>query len=966
MNCPRCGTAHLEPAKKCRRCASTLPRPRCKTCQASVDWGLSYCDRHLPQDAGDDESCPACGVLNDPEADYCARCGSPMAVITRVIETSDGDEHPDPWRVYGVETMLIGRDEELSALEQALNEVEEAASSSVAVITARQGLGKSRLLAEFQRRLEASFSSTAVLRGVCREEVGGAFSVISRMLRTRFYIPDGDSNEMARRRLFEAVDALVPDQASHISRLVGELIGLPFPRDTDENTETDALSPERMERSSFRAIEKLLRADASNNPLLVILDDVHLASGATHRLLRHLIDELDDAPIFFVFGQTDDTERGINTDEVDLHLQLAPLSDTEVRLQVTNTLRLAEDVPETMIDNIVDAALGNPLAVEEILRIFLAEGIVDTRAEPWQIDNARIDEIKLPTTVEETVAARLEGLADAERLALEMAATVGTVFWSELLQCLNRLRRNAEERPDAPWMPSSEDPQQTRVEDVLESLERKDMIRRQPESRLRGQEEFFFKHRLERKALYNGLPARIRQRYHRFIAQWIDREAVDGSDGASEFIASHYARAHCLRRAAEHFLDAGDDAQRHHANRKAIDLYLEALGCLSDADMDLKMRAFHDLGSVHELLGEHRQAMTYYRDMARYAWLLGDRAKGGAALNKVGRAYRGIGSYDEALRHFRRALELFQASQDERGIASTLDDIGMIHWIRGDQDQALEDFTAALEMRRALGNQRSIALSLSHIGSLELRRGDLQKAMTYYREALESRKEINDPQGMASSYNQLGGLCIERGKYEKALPLFARAVDIAKEIGFRSLESAILNNTGEALIALRRRDEARQHLTEAMDIAADIGQQRILFDTLRNLAELAISDADRDLAVERINEALKIAHELDSMTYIAIGELTRAQIHSEYIFDPALKDESIREATEAYERAIELLDETGAGIQLANALSSFGHFLIESDSSEDARPYLDRAARLFDKLKMSTQKVDTQAVLDSL
>lgn len=967
MNCPRCGTAHPEPARKCRRCASPLPRPRCKQCKAAVDWGRYYCDRHQPESAEDDENCPACGVLNHPEADYCAQCGSPMAVITRVIETSDGDKHPDPWRVYGIETALIGRDHELDALQNVLAHAEDSSSSRVALITAKEGLGKSRLVAEFQRRLESSFSSTVVLRGVCRREVGGAFAVISRMLRSRFYIPDGDTTEMARRRLYEAVEALVGDRADHISPLVGELIGLPFPdAATDEET-TGQASRDNLETPSFRAVEHLLRADAAKNPLLIILDDIHLASDATHRLLRHLIDELHDAPILFAFTQTETTDRGLDAAEADLHLQLTPLSDAEVRRQVENILRLAEDVPETMIDDIVESAFGNPLAVEEMLRIFLAEGIVDTRREPWKIDRERIDDVELPSSVEETVAARLDGLNDNERLALEMASCVGSLFWSDLVHCLDRLRRNADDRPENPLL-ADDDSHRARsgVDDVLESLERKDIIRRQSESRLPDQQEFFFKHRLERKALYDSLPARIRQRYHRLIAQWVDRKSIDGSDGIAEFVARHYARARCLRRAASHFLQAGDDARRHHANQKAIELYLEALGCLSDADMDLKMRAFHDVGSVYELLGEHRQALTYFHDMARYAWLLSDSAKGGAALNKIGRAHRGLGNYDASLQHFQRALDLFRGVDDERGVASTLDDIGMIYWVRGEQDQALDYYSAALEMRRALGDKRSIALSLSHVGSLHLSRGELRDAMTYYREALELRKQIDDPRGLASSYNQLGGLCVEREQFQKALPLFEKALDIASEIGFRGLESAIHNNLGEALMGLKQRNKARDHLNLAMEMATEISHRRVLFDVLRNLAELAVSEADRDLAIERIDEALDIARHLDSRSYIAIGELTRAQIHGEYIFDPSLADESAQMATEAYERAIELLDETGVDIQLAHALSNFGEFLVERGLPAKARPHLQRAAEIFSDLQLDTQKAAAKEVLESL
>ena len=958
MQCPRCRTIHTEPAKQCRRCDTNLPQPRCKQCKATVDWGRSWCDRHQPEELRDDEICPACGVENDPEADYCADCGSPMAVITRVVNTSDGDEHPDPWRVYGVETSLIGRDKELADLEDMLKQAEQSSSCRVGFIAARHGLGKSRLLAEFERHLEASFSETAILRGVCRSEVGGAFSVISRMLRSRFYIGEDDDVAVARHRLFQAVDALVDDRGEQVARWVGKLIGL-SPEDDPEET-TGKANPRQMERSSFQALAELLRADARRNPLLLIFDDYHQASDPTRRLLRYLIEHLDDSPVFFVFAvdEADPETLGLPGEVADLQIELAPLSDAEVRRQVEDTLRLADDVPDTLVDHVVDAALGNPMAVEEMLRIFISEGIIDTRREPWQIDVDDIDELDLPTTVEETVAARLDGLTDAERRALEMAACVGTLFWDDLLRCLDRLRRNHQSRPDAPWMEAH---LPEAIDAVVESLERKDMVRRQPESRIGVHVEYVFKHRLEREALYEEISIRTRKRYHRLIAQWLDRET--DMDSAAEFIARHYARAGCLRRAAHYYLRAGNHAQSHYANREAIDLYLEAMSCLTDADLELKMRACHDLGSVYALLGEHGHAETYFKDMARFAWLSGHRAKSGAALNKLGRTLREVGRYDDSLKHFNLALEQFRKADDERGVASTLDDIGKIHWVRGDQQQALEYYRASLQMRRKLDDDRSIALSLSHIGSLKLSVGKIAEASEDLHEALELRKKVGEPRGLAGSYNDFGGLCIQQGQFEEALPAFEKALELAQKVGVRGVECAVRNNIGETLMELKRRDEAREHLEEARRVAHEIGHRRVMFDVERNLAQLAVSEAERELALERIERAIEIARDLDSRSYIAIAEMTRARIHAEYVFDPSLKEESVQEATAAFRRAISLLSETGVDIQLARALSSFGHFLIESGNYEDAVAPLRRATRLFDALDMSDEKQETEQLL---
>ena len=928
----------------------------------SVNWDEEFCKRCVSQRPASMESCPACGSDNHPDADYCSQCGSPMAVITRVVKNREGLEKLDPWRVYGVETPLVGRDEELQLLKEALDEVEASSKAKVAIVSGHEGLGKSRFLAEFERQLESSFCRAVILRSICREEVGGAFAAVARMLGSHFYIPEDISPEVARRSLSEAIHVLLGEEDQELVRKVGALMGIHFP---DDSRHQEEIGSRREELSSFRAVEKVLLADAVRNPLLFLIDDIHLAPEPTLRLLMHLFEALKEAPVFFVLTRSSGDKKVFPPGTAQIEIELAPLSDTEVRQHIVDTLRLAKSIPEKLVDSVVDAALGNPLVVEEILRMFIAEGIIDTRIEPWRIDQERIDSLHLPSTMEGAVKARLLSLSDYERLALEMASCVGTIFWAELLRSLDGLRLNQKSELSEPWMDRRLHDRRP-IDDALESLERKDMIRREPKSRIKGHEEYVFKHRMERETLYELLPPRQRERYHRFIAQWTEREVADISEGAAEFIARHYSRAHCHRRAGEKLLEAGDEAKNHFSNQRALSLYLEALTCFSDADLDLKLRAFHDLGSIQELLGEKDLAIQSFRDMARIAWLLGDPAKGGAALNKLGRSYRALGEYDRALQYFERALALFDKVSDDRGVASTLDDIGKIHWIWGDQKRSMEFYVAALEMRRRLKDKRSIALSLSHLGTLKMQRGELRGAMSNFKEALDLRKASGDRPGTADSYNNLGVLCVEQGKFEKALPLFEEALEIAREVGYRSLYAAVLNNRGEALMHLRRRDEARDALMEARTMAIDVGHQRVLFDTLRNLARHAVTEADRALALQRIEEAMSIASQLEAKSLLATGALTLAELHAEYVFDPELRDPSMEAASKAYKQALTLLEETGNDVQRAHALFSYGNFLLETEETEQGRHYLEIAERIYESFAMTEFLENTRALLGRL
>ncbi|QDG54579.1 tetratricopeptide repeat protein [Persicimonas caeni] len=972
MNCAYCGYFNEEPTEICGRCGADIPEPSCGQCGVDVDWGDALCEQceKLTRSA-DKTPCPSCSAFNTVSAEYCTTCGTPMAVITRVMTLSRAkDREPlETWRVYGIETSMVGRDDEMARLEGWLEEATEESSVRVVGLTGSTGLGKSRLVAEFNRTLDKSFSEAVFVQAASRDESGGPYSMFGRLLKNRFYIGEKDHPDSARRKLLEAVDAIVADddEAERIGHLVGHLIGMQFEDSPYVPDIRDSEGAYQLDQRSFDAVLDLLAADAAQNPLVIALEDLQYATTQSGALIDYLTKNLVEHPVLFVLSWNPDEvfmEDVLDEMPIDELIELKPLSDREVRDFVRDTLHKADEIPEALVEKIVDAAHGNPLSVEEMLRILISQGVIDTREQTWRVGAERIDEVDLPTTVEATVRARLATLADDERRVLEMAACIGDAFWSELVRCLYRMHVDHEEHLQEFW---SDDEIDGRVDELIESLERKDMVRRRDDTLIAPYEELYFKHRIERVAVYEDIPAQDKQRYHRMIAQWLEREASDdGEVRLAEMVARHFDEARCLEHAAGHYLHAAHRAARHYANRKAVKLYTKGLAYLSDADIDLKLEAFHDLGSVYDLLGEYDQSLAYFREMLRYSWLVDDIAKGGAAYNKIGRAYRSMGEYDEALEAFEKALVLFRDADDTRGVASTLDDIGQIKWVRGHYDAALKYYSAGLQLRRELGDERSVALSLNHIGTVRLARGELKEAMVYYREALELRKEIGDRQGVADSFNNLAALCLERGENAKAIALFREALQRGRSIGYRSLEMVVLNNLGETYLKDEELEAAQACLDEAMEVAEESGDKRVLFDVLRNLAALAVENGERKLALERIDEALALADQLDSTALHGIGKHSLAEIHARYVDHPTHGDEAKDKAPACFDEAIDVLEDVGNESQLARCLSSYGEYLAGRGDASDARQKLERARDIFTRLEMPKQREAVDLKLDGL
>lgn len=955
--CQYCAKENHEDARECERCGALLPLEEAKP-SVDLDADIAHC--------------PSCSAVNTTSAEYCTACGTPMAVITRVLElVSHNERGPlETWRVYGIETQMVARAGELELLHTLQERTQSEGETVFVSLRAATGLGKSRLLSEFQRSLDKQLGEALMLATECREVNNGAFHMFATWFKNRFYIAEREPAAVTRRKLNEAVEALLgKDRESDLERittLLGHLMGLPGSSsgDDDEDVVEDGSA---FDRRVFDAVADVLRADSARSPLVIVFEDLQFATNQSLRLLDYLQRNLHDAPILFILSWNPDelyadTILGGMSFDTDIELDL--LTDEQVDGFVRQVLHKVEDLPTLLTDKIVESSHGNPLAVEEMLRLLISEGTIDTRQQTWSVDTNKIKRVKLPQTVEATVRARLEALSETEREILRMAACIGNSFWPDLLVCLWRLREDSRGSGPSAWR---NDEAESLVEALLEGLERKDIIRHRDDSMLSEHDELFFKHRLERKTIYGGLDSHIKQRYHRVIAQWLDQHVPEEEQGKrAELIAGHFDNARSLERAAHRYIRAADWARHRYANRKAIELYTRGLSYLSDADIAHKLHAFNYLGGVHDMLGEFDQSLAYYRELLRYAWLLNDRNKAGVALNKIGRAYRNLSEFEDALECLDQALEHFQIADDLAGIASTLDDIGKVHWIRARYDEALKYYRAGLALRRKEENKRSIALSLNHIGSLHLQRGELRDAMIYFREALDLRRQVDDRQGVAESFNNLGILCMERGDYPQATTLFEEALEIVREIGYRALEGVVLNNLAETQLLRNIPTKTKQLLEEALEIAEESGEKRLIFDILRNLGASALKRLNRKEALEYMTEALLVAQDIDARTLIGIGHQSLADLHSKYIFDPDMGEDSMIDAERHYRRAIEILTEAGNEAQLGRCLSAYGHFLVEQGEVVQGKQKLEMAREIFKRLEIRKLWDATERVIGEL
>jgi predicted ATPase len=227
-------------------------------------------------------------------------------------------------------------------------------------------------------------------------------------------------------------------------------------------------------------------------------------------------------------------------------LPLDRLTD-EASVELTRLLLERRDAVDPRATRIAETAEGNPLFIEE-----LAASVAERSTGATE----------LPTSVRAIVAARLDALPPEERSVLLDASVVGRVFWRGALARLSE-REN--------------------LSALLGSLEERDFVRREVVSRIRGEQQYAFKHALIRDVAYGHLPRAARRTRHAEVARYLE-ETTAGAGQSLDALAHHWQEAGELSKAVDYIVGAADQAGRGWAKERALALYTQALELLPEGD----------------------------------------------------------------------------------------------------------------------------------------------------------------------------------------------------------------------------------------------------------------------------------------------------------------------------------------------------------------------------------------------
>ncbi|MFW5739412.1 MAG: ATP-binding protein, partial [Myxococcota bacterium] len=457
---------------------------------------------------------------------------------------------------------LTGRVAEMRELEAAMGEVLQKGEARIVTVLGASGVGKSRLVHDFLSKIRKSRGSPLrTYRGSARD-ARDSYGVFGRILRARFGLVEGMDESAVKEQVRKELASVLEDgKVDDVAYFLGQLLGLEFEESPlTKAVSDDALEARLLRRSVFRSF---LAADAARGPLCLVFEDLHEAHDESLSLLQFLLEHLDGPMLAICVARNELETRRDGWREVQQQkhrvVDLGPLGELDAAAMMDALLAPCGEPPQQLVDAACQLAGGNPLLLEQMVRIFHDTGVLeeeDALAETpvWHVHLEKLETVRLPLTVDDAVQARVAALAPALRQLLERAAAVGSVFWLGALVVLGRIDSPA---PDL-WS-ASDDTDIRQIRELLHELVERDYVLRLPDSTFPGDEEYVFKHNLERERIAKLTSPSLARRYHQAIADWLEHQSNMRSD--EEYVAmlaSHREAAGSKRGAALAYLDAGD------------------------------------------------------------------------------------------------------------------------------------------------------------------------------------------------------------------------------------------------------------------------------------------------------------------------------------------------------------------------------------------------------------------------
>ncbi|KFE62314.1 TOMM system kinase/cyclase fusion protein [Hyalangium minutum] len=773
---------------------------------------------------------------------------------------------------HGQVAPLFGRLWETELLRQRWRQVVAGVGQAL-LITGEPGIGKSRLaqeLAQQARDVPHTFLECRCSPEWRHSTLRPVVDLLERLLG----LDRGSTPEQA----VAALEALLLRYGFVLAEFLPLFAALLSLKDPSGRYPPPPMSPQRQKEETFQALLGLLFEMAQQQPVLLLVEDLHWADPTTLELLGQLVGDVSGARLCALLTARPEFTPPGSASQV-LQVQLGRLERSQVEEMVK---RLTQGVllSAEVVERILERTDGVPLFVEELTRM-----VVESLSR--QGDTPRkVGSLEVPSTLRDLLMARLDRLGVAKATA-QLASALGRDFSYEVL-----LAASASD--------------EAMLKKDLEALVVADLVHRRRGARGSG---YAFKHALIRDTAYEAMPKQMRRQMHARIAAALEQRFPELVQQRPDVLARHHAGAEQKREALGYALKAAVGALMRSAHAEALSHATEALewlGAISDererAKVELEFnevitpalmatRGWTDaavkahversqalidllgdsprvvptlwaLASYHHLRAQHTQARALAERLVSMEGLTQHASHQAVTLPLLGDSLCAQGLFVESGECLGRALSLREDAVPSAASMYALDprvqamlSLGFVRWHLGFPDEGLRVMESALARARDLNHMSTRAVASIYTLVLYHLRLEFARLDTLSSELVE----LTTRQRLVSqgAYAQLLRCVATRD-----LQGMQRILALLEEHGSALYWSSYASIVAEVESSLGHHEAALQRLEEALRRAQASGEGFSQLHVLYRYGNaLLAQNPDSNEGEAKLREAIALARE---------------------------------------------------------------------------------------------------------
>lgn len=707
----------------------------------------------------------------------------------------------------------VGREDELEQLQQSWQRVK-AGTGEVFLITGEAGIGKSRLLQTFKQQIA---EETYHLRELyCSSYYQNTpFHPLVELLRDRvIQLTREDTPEEKLTKLETFLENHHVPKNEFVP-LFADLLNIHL---TDNYSPLN-LSPKAQKQKLLEAILMIIHQNASQHPLLVIVEDLHWVDPSTLELINLLIEEDLNYPILRIYT----TRPGFESNwshlpgfhQINLN-HLSRKQTEQIILGVTQDKLL----PNSVMQLLVEKSDGIPLFVEEMTKMVIESGWLQESETGYKLTGT-VPRLSIPDTLKGLLMERLDRLETAKEVA-QLGAVIGREFSYELLRSTAIKQFENQEN-------SSLFLDEYTITQGLERLVETRLLFMKGELPMAS---YIFRSVLIQDAAYDSLLKSTRQQYHQHIATVLESEFPDLVEREPELLAYHYTRADNPQKAIFYWQEAGQMAFMTSANEEAIahcQSGLELIDLLPQNTARLQQELIlqttlgkaliatkgygapevekvysrseeicQQLGTTRQLFsvlwglfGYHVARAEYRLSLEFASRLMGlARRENDAVLEMeahftMGVALFYLGHLQAAKAHWQDAIALYQTLSMNCQTCLTGQDVGVAsysflawsEWLLQQPQNALESSQNALVLAQQIAHPYSIGLAYSLGAMFHQSRQDTQQLQHYAQQALTIAQEQQFPFWLATATILQGWVKVQQGNINAGITQIREGIE---------------------------------------------------------------------------------------------------------------------------------------------------------------------------------------------